>query len=343
MDLLTKDMYDFVVVGEEVCTSTGTPHYQGYIQFKRQLYRSQVSKIFPTAWLGVANGTAQENYAYCTEDGQWMEDGTMIVQHRLTNAEVIRGNEKRGKVRAEQWSDIISLCKQGDFDTLQQKYPGEFYRYYQNGKRIYQDYQKRPADLADVCGEWIYGAPGIGKSYMARQENPDFYDKPFNKWWDGFQQEKTVILDDLDMTHKAWIGSHLKRWADRYSFPGEMKGTTKQLRPQKIVVTSNYTIEEVFGEDLVLVAALKRRFTVRHIVQPYHALQAAAPKVADAPQVVDKHVPRKEPRPYGFLAGLQIRQRQTTLSEDEFMVVEESDEIEVSGQECDSSLDLDEI
>jgi hypothetical protein len=34
------------------------------------------------------------------------------------------------------------------------------------------------------------------------------------------------------------------------------------IRPEKIIVTSNYSIEQIFLEDQTLSAAIKRRFNV---------------------------------------------------------------------------------
>lgn len=82
-----------------------------------------------------------------------------------------------------------------------------------------------------------------------------------NKWWDGYRHETVVAIEewspDSSLTAQA-----LKRWADRYPFTGEIKGGVLQkLRPRKIIVLSNYTLEQCFPrpEDL---EPLKRRFTV---------------------------------------------------------------------------------
>lgn len=81
--------------------------------------------------------------------------------------------------------------------------------------------------------------------------------KPINKWWDGYKNQEFVLIEDWDKTHRI-LAHHIKIWADRYRFTGEMKGSSRVIRPKLIVITSNYSIEECFeGPDI---AAIKRRF-----------------------------------------------------------------------------------
>ena len=65
-------------------------------------------------------------------------------------------------------------------------------------------------------------------------------------------------LDDMD---DPCLKHYMKLWADKWSCKGETKGGYTQLVHKKIIVTSNYTIDELFkdsGDDMV--AAIKRRF-----------------------------------------------------------------------------------
>ena len=45
-----------------------------------------------------------------------------------------------------------------------------------------------------------------------------------NKWWDGYQSQKVVIMEDVDKETVKFLHHHLKIWADRWGFIGETKG-----------------------------------------------------------------------------------------------------------------------
>ena len=89
------------------------------------------------------------------------------------------------------------------------------------------------------------------------------YPKLCNKWWDGYNNQKHVIMDDIGPEHKV-LGQQLKIWDDRYGCILENKGGAMASAYDTFVVTSQYSIEEIFGDDDETVEALKRRFKVIH-------------------------------------------------------------------------------
>lgn len=84
---------------------------------------------------------------------------------------------------------MVQAAKEGRLDDIE----GEKYlKYYTTLKKIHSD-NKSLSKLATLDwkdgfspNEWIYGPTGTGKSYTARKENPDYYYKMNNKWWERY-------------------------------------------------------------------------------------------------------------------------------------------------------------
>ena len=128
----------------------------------------------------------------------------------------------------------------------------------------------------------MHGDPGTGKSRYARLISKKLYgEEPYikhqNKWWDSYQGQKVIILDDFDMDGGQCLGHHLKIWGDRYACTGEVKGSHVQLRHRLFIITSNYTPDEIYSKEFastadkekieILLKAIKERFHMRKFLQ----------------------------------------------------------------------------
>lgn len=71
-------------------------------------------------------------------------------------------------------------------------------------------------------------------------------------------------MDDIGLDHKC-LGQQLKLWADRYGVILETKGGALASNFDTFVVTSQYSIDEIWEDDQTR-EALKRRFKVEHMV-----------------------------------------------------------------------------
>jgi hypothetical protein len=169
------------------------------------------------------------------------------------------GHNKGGEATKQKWIDALDFAKRGKFDEVDAHIQ---IQYFSSLRKIHQEalLQKATFD-GELENLWYFGPPGTGKSRKARDMHPDAYFKACNHWWDGYAGEDTVIIDEWEVDSGKYIGHHLKIWADRYPFKMEIKGSSLPLqRPKRIIVTTNYSIDECFSRDGMLCDAIKRRF-----------------------------------------------------------------------------------
>ena len=128
-------------------------------------------------------------------------------------------------------------------------------------QKITAMYKEAPEELDKLDNLWIHGPHGCGKSTWVHRSFPGAYKKGVSKWWDGFRPEepkhKIVVVDDL---HPKWSEKELlKNWADLFPFVAEVKGGSMLIRPERIVITSNYTPQEVL---IILIYVLWSKCTL---------------------------------------------------------------------------------
>jgi hypothetical protein len=238
--------YKYICIGKEVCPSTGTPHLQMCFFFKNAKRISFLKKINGRAFWDRMNGTQEQAADYCKKDGDFEEWGEFSTP------------KQKGETQKIRFERAWELAKEGNLDDIDSDIK---LRFYGTLKRIKHDHMLQEI-LTDTESqmEWYCGPSGTGKSRKAREENPDAYLKMCNKWWDGYEGEDVVLIEDFDKKHDVLV-HHLKIWADRYPFLAECKGSSVKIRPAKIIVTSNYHPREIWS-DVSDIEPILRRFHV---------------------------------------------------------------------------------
>lgn len=199
-----------------------------------------MKEIFDRAHWEIQKGNFDEASDYCKKDGDFYEFGIKPMNQK-----------RKGEAGKQSIEERWELAKAGRFEEL----PPEMIKTYEY---IYRK-NLEVEDRDELDNEWVCGPSGCGKSRYVRDNYPVFYTKGMNKWWDGYNGEEVVLLDDFDPTHGEFLAYFLKIWADHYAFNAEVKGGMLKIRPKKIIVTSQYPLEACFksNEDI---EAISRRF-----------------------------------------------------------------------------------
>jgi len=256
----------YIIIAKEVA-KTGTPHLQGFVYYHTVTSFRQLKKLNGRMYVAQQKGTCKQAADYCRNPikcESYEERGTEPL------TQVAKGDEE-----VKRWKRMRTLAQEGKMDQLGEEFPREATMYDRQFEHLHLKKKPKPAILPLLECEWLVGSTGTGKSRTAREENPGAYIKdPQSRWWDDYEGEETVIIDDFDKYQKA-MGGYMKTWTDHYPFKAEVKRGYIYIRPKKIIVTSNYRIEEIWGDDPQTVKPLLRRFTVREFdppPSPYHPM-----------------------------------------------------------------------
>lgn len=241
----------YIVYGKEMGES-GTSHLQGFIIFNANRRLSSCKKIHDRVHWEIARGTSLQASDYCKKDKEFIERGDLPITKK-----------RQGEIENERWAQMRKAAEEGRYDDIEDK------SYCKNPKAFHfiheQVLKKRKFETiqGELKNEWLTGEPRTGKSTAARSENPEAYLKKATKWWDGYEDQEVVLLEDIDTTHE-WLAYELNQWADRYPFPAEVKGSSiGNIRPQKIVITSRYIPDQIFKDPSTIIS-INARFNFRH-------------------------------------------------------------------------------
>jgi len=200
----------FAVWQMELAPETLSPHYQGYMELDAQVAFSTLHE-----WEGLAKahfekrrGNQRQAIAYCKKEDTRME-----------------GPYEWGTPKAQgQRSDLLEL--QTDLDKglslvqiAQQHFP-EFVKYptairmYRNLRCVHRDW---PMEIYIIVGP-----SGTGKTRFVLDSFPDAYWKPHGKWWDRYDGQDVVVVDE--MYGHRFSFTELLNLMDRYPHSVECKG-----------------------------------------------------------------------------------------------------------------------
>lgn len=234
------DSIKYAIWQLETAPTTGTPHWQGFVEFKTRGRRlSGMKKLFPRARLAAAKGNAAQNKVYCSK-----EEGRLEGPYEIGEA------PKGGAGSRSDLRGVKRMIDEGASEVeIADEYFGSWCRYHKSFKRY--------RALKESVRNWqtkvrvFYGSPGTGKSMlamkMAEAEAKALSSSVFvltdavkhstGVWWDGYNDQKVVVIEEFS----GWLSrSQFKSLVNHCPLTVQEKGGTVPFRAHTIYITSNY-------------------------------------------------------------------------------------------------------
>lgn len=208
----------------------GTPHLQGYMEFHRNQAFSACKKILPTAHWEPRQGTRDQARAYAMkeetrEEGPWELGTWETEQGKRSDLEAVAERLKQGATLRE----------------IAEEHPAQFIQFHKGFAALKSAIAQPRQWKTNVIVRW--GEPGSGKTKWV-YDNFDIdqiYVKPPGDWYDGYDGQPVVLIDDFYGDLKY---TELLRLLDRYPMTVPVKGGFVNWAPRTIVITSNAPPEE---------------------------------------------------------------------------------------------------
>lgn len=261
------DMIKYIVIGFEICPSTGTPHLQGYVEFRNSVKFTTLKNKFPTVHFEKRRKTAAQAAEYCKKSKTKDINYEHITDKKGNKCVWEKGDISSQGARTD-ISDAIDIIIDGG--KLNDVYPETRIKYEKGLKSFAESLQKDRDFKPEVI--WIYGLSGTGKTKKATEYSKEYYIKDGTQWWDNYEHEETIIIDDFD---GRWPYRDLLRLLDRYKYQGQIKGGYCKINSKRIVITCEHHPDNFWdGNELTQV--------VRRLSEIIH-LKAEAAAVAEVP------------------------------------------------------------
>lgn len=226
----------YLVFQIEECPDTHRRHFQGYVQLAKKLRLTGLKKIFPdaTAHYEKSRGTADEAANYCKKeesrvDGPW-EYGVLTKER--------------------QRSDLKDVCQQVasgvPLSTIMEADPATYVRNYRGLEKLEAHFRKPRTWKTEVHILW--GPTGVGKTRHVYDNYDRVYTKADPKWWCGYTDQETVLIDDVVWPTPGVSNFKLDEMDrrmvlqifDRYDYMVPIKGGNVRFLAKRIFLTSNF-------------------------------------------------------------------------------------------------------
>jgi hypothetical protein len=260
----------YATYGKEVGEEDGTPHLQGYLQFKTRRTFAYVKSLLPRAHIELqrakSNKRAQE---YChKEDSVPFEQGEL----KLSGSDL---QKERGSSAANKRKAYADIRRGVPIQDVIDAVPEEL-------SFIHQAARYAPARTEPARVLYLHGRTGCGKTTSTIKVLLDlqlswFKKMPGTHWFDGYTGQDVLVLEEFQSCFTLTTFLSL---CDPYPPQLQVKGGTMPNRSKFIIICSNSNplqqYERVQAERPQSFAAFLRRIDVEVDCtgQPYGGIEA---------------------------------------------------------------------
>jgi len=214
----------------ETCPDTGRIHCHAMLYWKNP--RQWPKKIFPDAHCEKVKNY-EKCIQYCSKEESRLqgpfESGERPEQGRRTDLEEI----------AKKISDGGSL------ESVADENPEMFVRFHRGLKELKTIKMKHRDKNNPMKIFWRWGSTGVGKTRYVWDNYDDIYKKDMSKWWDGYEQQEVILIDEFE---KWWDFRDFLQLIDRYPEQGQIKGGYVKINSKICFITSEYHPDHYFKD-----------------------------------------------------------------------------------------------
>jgi len=158
------------------------------------------------------------------------------------------------------------VVKGRSINHIAKEEPDMFVKYGRGLKLLREETQKNRNSENPPFVVWLWGNAGVGKSRIPNTifSETSIYIKDGTSWWDNYDHEKCILIDDFD---GKWPYRDFLRLLDRYKYQGQFKGGYVKINSPFIFITCEFGPSH-FWEDNAL-KQVTRRCSVIHQVTNY--------------------------------------------------------------------------
>lgn len=246
-----------MVTGFEV-GKEGTEHIQGYVETATQLTFNQMKALLgDRAHFKQRRGAPKQAAGYCKKGTDESDDYDDFFSRTVEDPEswcqpfefgTISSQGKRTDITAP----VEMLSEGSTIREVAVAFPEQFVKYHK-GFRDLRSLMLPPRSLTTAPEVIVlHGPTATGKTRDAYikywPEEPHYVWKPSNgNWWDGYDGEKKIILDEFRGHNMTW--SDILGLLDRNEFRAPYKGGFVNIQADKFIITSPFPPNMWYKDD----------------------------------------------------------------------------------------------